>query len=333
MRRDFTLKYLRALELVKRPQGATIKELRKALDDASESTVYRLLDSLQEHGVPLYNELDPYGPTNQMRWKIQEGNDYEGEGDALLLLDQKERLLLSLVIENSGLLDTGDLAPQIGTLKEKLRRKDVLRPIDRAADVHVALKRKKDYGEKGPLVRTILTAVDKREVCSVTYAAASTGLVKTYDIHPLTIMEYDNGLYLIAAVPKHGQDIRVLAIDRIQKLTAKKERFTPPAAYDPRALLAESFGIVIEKPIDVELRFTAKSAPYIRERIWGNNQRMDEEKDGSLTLRFRAAGTEEIKRWVLSLGAQVRVLGPPMLRDLVQAEAEQIAAQYRPSNI
>lgn len=157
--------------------------------------------------------------------------------------------------------------------------------------------------------------------------------MKTYDIHPLTIMEYDNGLYVIAAVPKHGQDIRVLAVDRIRVLAAKKDRFTPPEHYDPRALLAESFGIVIEQPIGVALRFTAKAAPYIRERIWANNQKIEEETDGSVTLRFRAAGTEEIKRWVLSLGAEVRVLEPPELRDLVRAEAERIATQNSLSNI
>lgn len=175
MRRDFTLKYLRTLDLIKRPQGATIKDLREALDDASESTVYRLLKSLEEHGLPLYNELNPYGPTNQMRWKVVPGHDYEDESGALLFFDQKERLLLSLALENSGLLETGGLATLIGTLKEKLRRKDFLRPIDRAAEVHVALKRRKDYGAKAPLVRAILTAIDKREVCTVTYAAAPPG--------------------------------------------------------------------------------------------------------------------------------------------------------------
>jgi predicted DNA-binding transcriptional regulator YafY len=67
MRKDFAIKYLTALELIERPQGATIKELQNALECGSERTVYRVLATLDDKGVPIYSELDVYGPTNQKR--------------------------------------------------------------------------------------------------------------------------------------------------------------------------------------------------------------------------------------------------------------------------
>ncbi|MBI5699103.1 WYL domain-containing protein [Candidatus Saganbacteria bacterium] len=47
-----------------------------------------------------------------------------------------------------------------------------------------------------------------------------------------------------------------------------------------------------------------------------------ENKDGSLTLSFNVAGTEEIKRWILSQGAHVKVLAPIYLRKIIKAEVK-----------
>ena len=327
MRKDFAIKYLTALELIERPLGATIKELQQALGNVSDRTVYRVLDSLQDKGVPVYNELDVYGPTNQKRWKLM-GKIGERERDGLVQLDQKERLILSLALQNTKLFETGSLKEKIDELTWKLGRRGILHQSDRAGDLHVSLKRRKDYSGKERIIRTILTALEKREVCTVTYSALSTGLTKTYNIHPLTLMEYDNGLYLLAAVPKHGQDIRVLAVDRIQDLSAKAEHFEPPSGYNPEQLLAASFGIFIEDPIQVELKFSAAAAPYIRERIWAEEQCIEACEDGGLILRFRAAGREEIKRWILSFGSAVKVIGPESLVTMVREELQGACANY-----
>jgi len=327
MRKDFAIKYLTALELIERPQGATIKELQNALECESERTVYRVLAILDDKGVPIYSELDVYGPTNQKRWRLL-GKVGEHDRDALVQLDRKERLILSLALQNTRLFEVGSLKAEIEGLKWKLGKRGVLHPAERASDLHVNLKRRKDYGSKEKIIRIIMTAVEKREVCSVTYSALSTGLTKTYDIHPLTFMEHDSGLYLLAAIPKHGSSIRVLAVDRIQELQARAEHFLPPAEYSPGKLLAESFGIFMEEPIAVELRIAPAMVPYIKERVWADNQTLEEQSDGCAILRFSAAGREEIKSWVLSLGSSVQVLGSEELLGLVKNELKQASRLY-----
>lgn len=58
----------------------------------------------------------------------------------------------------------------------------------------------------------------------------------------------------------------------------------------------------------------------IKERIWADNQTLEDQADGSAILRFSAAGREEIKSWVLGLGASVRVLDSEELLGLVKDE-------------
>jgi predicted DNA-binding transcriptional regulator YafY len=41
------------------------------------------------------------------------------------------------------------------------------------------------------------------------------------------------------------------------------------------------------------------------------------------------AGTEEIKRWILTWGAQAEVLSPKSLREELRREAEALARNYR----
>jgi proteasome accessory factor B len=60
---------------------------------------------------------------------------------------------------------------------------------------------------------------------------------------------------------------------------------------------------------------------------WHPNQVMRPRRDGTLELRFAAKGLEEVKRWILSWGAEVTVLQPQALRDTIRAEVRRMAAQ------
>jgi proteasome accessory factor B len=77
------------------------------------------------------------------------------------------------------------------------------------------------------------------------------------------------------------------------------------------------------------VHFTASAAFYARERVWGQEQTVEEEADGSIILSFTAAGLTEIKRWALSFGSAARVIEPENLAATIAAEAEALAATYR----
>ena len=122
----------------------------------------------------------------------------------------------------------------------------------------------------------------------------------------------------------------MLAIERIEKIAHHADRsFTLKDGYDPEEYLGASFGIIVEDPVRVRVRFTADAAFYARERVWGQEQTVEEEADGGIILSFTASGLMEIKRWALSFGSAARVLEPENLAASVAAEAEALAAVYR----
>ncbi len=92
-------------------------------------------------------------------------------------------------------------------------------------------------------------------------------------------------------------------------------------------LLTESITINMEHLNDgngpaqtVRLRFKAHAARYVREKDWHPTQKVRVNGDGSLTLTFRVNHLLEVKRWVLSFGADCEVLAPKELTEQIYSE-------------
>jgi hypothetical protein len=66
----------------------------------------------------------------------------------------------------------------------------------------------------------------------------------------------------------------------------------------------------------------------VGERIWHESQSIQKQIDGGIEIVFRVAGLDEIKQWVLSLGAEAYVLEPEQLREVVITALGQTLAQY-----
>lgn len=78
---------------------------------------------------------------------------------------------------------------------------------------------------------------------------------------------------------------------RIRDLTLTDEAFTVDPGFDPKRYEAEAFGVSWEKPMTVTVRFSAKQAPYVREREWHPTQRIRALSDGRVELTFRAGSS------------------------------------------
>ena len=85
-------------------------------------------------------------------------------------------------------------------------------------------------------------------------------------------------------------------------------------------MIESAFDIVYGDPIDVKIRFSADQARYIKERKWSKTQKIEDQDDGSIILSMSTSGWWDIKRWILSYGAEVEVLEPEELRDHILKE-------------
>jgi predicted DNA-binding transcriptional regulator YafY len=114
-------------------------------------------------------------------------------------------------------------------------------------------------------------------------------------------------------------EVRWFRVDRIQELELRPERFEVDPNFDRAAHFEDVFkhevgGVAQE----VMIWFDPVTAPYIKERRWHPAQEIEEQKDGSLTLKFYARGLTEVKRWILYYGNGARALAPPKLVEMVR---------------
>ena len=150
-------------------------------------------------------------------------------------------------------------------------------------------------------------------MCNITYRAITTGETKTYPITPLRFLYYHNGYYLLCRNPNYD-NLLTLAAERIQDLEITSKTFEPPDDLDIENRIQQAFGITLEDPMDVKVRFSAWQARYIKQWTWHPSQEIEELDNGGIILSFRAGGFYDIKSWILSHGADAEVLEPASLR-------------------
>lgn len=142
------------------------------------------------------------------------------------------------------------------------------------------------------------------------------------------IFENKGGLYAFVIATRFN-DIRTLAVERIEELKITESSFVYPKDFDPEERLNAAFDIVYDEPIEAKIWFSAEQAKYIKERKWARNQKITHKKDGSIVLELKTSGWDDIKRWVLSYGSEAEVLKPEKLRNEVIAEFEAVKRKYK----
>ena len=83
-----------------------------------------------------------------------------------------------------------------------------------------------------------------------------------------------------------------------------------------------------DETIAVALRFSPKVSPLLTEQIWHPQQKATKDPDGSLLLEFPAADFRELVKIILSHGAEVQVIQPEELKNLVRQEIDRMTKIY-----
>jgi predicted DNA-binding transcriptional regulator YafY len=330
MRNHNTYMILRAVDLLSRPQGMTKQQMADELE-VSPRTVERLLDLLEELGFPIIDEESEDG--RKKRWKLL--SDYVLKLPNIRIpevrLDLTEIISLYLIRGEARLFRNTDIEKRVNRAFDKIGQflpPEFFSQLERLSTLFVpTTKFVKDYADKQEIIEKLRDAMVNRKSCEATYFSFRANVYRAYKLNPLRFFEHDGGLYLFAYIHDY-QEIRVLAVERLQRLALTREHFQHPADFDPEALLSTSFGIIFDEPFRAKIWFTRDVARYIRERTWAPGQAITENPDASITLVMETSGWLEVKRWVLSYGAQAEVLEPEMMRQEVAEELAQAAGRY-----
>jgi predicted DNA-binding transcriptional regulator YafY len=140
-------------------------------------------------------------------------------------------------------------------------------------------------------------------------------------VDPYHMASVDGDWYLIAYCHRR-EDVLMFATPRIREVGETGNKFERPADFCINDYLDVGFRKVRGNgPLQtVRLRFSAHAACYVREKVWHPTQKLRSHADGTLTLTIRVNHLLEVKRWVLSFGADCEVRAPKELQAEIIAE-------------
>jgi predicted DNA-binding transcriptional regulator YafY len=185
----------------------------------------------------------------------------------------------------------------------------------------------KDYAKVRDTIRLLNQAVIERRTLRIRYRTGSTGALSLRELDPYRVWYRSGGLYAVGFDHK-SKEIRTFAVDRIQSATATARRFEPDPSFDFEAIMAASFGVIAEKPVQVRIRFERRWAGYVEERVWHASQELTRLGDGRVELTMQVGGTADLRTWILSFGSGAEVIEPEALRKEVVAELGEALHRY-----
>ncbi len=171
-----------------------------------------------------------------------------------------------------------------------------------------------DYSPHFEHIERLVLAMEGKRICLVRYKAAGKSKAKEHRFAVSRIVSMNNALYALGAgVTEDFKEIRHLtnlAIHRIHDvtLTDKLILFDIPES-DPGM-----FGLPWHEPRTFRIRFVpGKAADYVRERIWADQQKLEELEDGGVLLELTTRSEPEVMAWVRSFGEEATLLEPDAL--------------------
>lgn len=289
--------------------GATVEELVEECQ-VTRRTIYRDLKAIEEAGYPLISERQDDG---QVLYSFITG--YSKIPPVTFSLEELMTLYLC-----RGQLDflkgtpfQDDLEAIFTRIRSSMPPRSVAH-LERLAEASAPrFLGFKDYSGQRQLLTDLRQALLKQLRVEIKYRPANRRKT-SYQVDPYTLLFFKNALYL-GGYAHNRKALRLFAIERIESLTLLGERFEVPEEYSAEELTGAAFGLIDDgAPQQIELQFDQEIALLVRERVWHPQQQIEKQADGSLILRFAAAGDKEILSWLYSFVPHVRVLGPEPLR-------------------
>ncbi len=306
---------LREIEelLLLNPIGLAASELGRRLN-VHRRTVYRDLDFLSTHGVPLWQDGGRFG-INRTRYLTT------------LRLSFHEAIALVL----AGLLLARTVVHRNPHIISALRRLALLLPGPLSSQLDRAAARVMSHGSdlrQVGVLEIISEGWCRGQKVRVGYRSPRSGALRQRILSPYALEPTATGVYVIGH-DDWSDSLRTFKLDRLENACLTHESYVIPSDFDPEESLAPSWGIMTGDEVeDIVLHFTAEAAPYARERTWHSSQKVQQMADGSCRFQVSISNPVEIIPWIRSWGAKVEVLSPEWLREEISEEHRSAAALY-----
>ena len=232
-----------------------------------------------------------------------------------LTLTDKERIQngVDFLSKSKDFLNFDEYLLSIGKVMSSVERKEDITPltmIDR-------FPLKMDRAQLQLRYQELADAIESQLKCEISYTSTS-NVTKTYIIHPYKLYVY-NGSWFLLAFNERINDFGYYKLNRIEKIYKTRNRFSIMRGYEEKDFL-DSFGMKKNgEYYKIELQLTNLNVA-MSERIYGRNQQITQIDDKTISFTCEMQNKDMIKSFVMSFGANCKVIAPDWLRDEIKAE-------------
>lgn len=167
----------------------------------------------------------------------------------------------------------------------------------------------------GRTLETVINAMKRLSMLSVSYRRYGTSEAKQHDIAPYAIKLFGRRWYVVGHSEEH--DIAVYSLDRIESIAIRDEHFTMPADFNAHKLFDECFGVIIGDGTpaqDILLKVYGKERHYIQSLPLHHSQTFVGEENDFAIYRYHLRPTYDFKQAILANAADIEVVEPLTLR-------------------
>jgi len=303
----------RLLALVQFLSGArrrTLAEIAAELETSARS-VYRDLAALEERGIPLERVDGAYRLMDNARMRP-------------LALTARERLLLSMVLENPAVLGQRAFTKDLRRLRDKLAAEGAVMEASVAA-----LAGPDRTGPVAPeIAETLEEAIRRAHSLSIHYTSLTTGKASWRGVDPWGIVHRSEAWYLVGRCHQHNEP-RTFRLDRVTAVLPIGGSFTRPADFDVDRWFGASWGVESSPDaVDVHIVFDASVVPLIEHGRHHPREEKQRRPDGRLDYHVRIGPLDELARWITGFAGAAIVITPQELADRVRRIAAGAAAAH-----
>ena len=176
------------------------------------------------------------------------------------------------------------------------------------------------------LLARLREAITTCRIVEVRYLSQSTGRHSRQRIEPYGLL-YGNRAFLVGRTDWNDA-MRLWRLANMSEARVTSESFARDPGFDLESYAQRSFGTFQEEPVDVVLRFTAQAKRDAAAFLFHPSQSLEENTDGTLTVRFTAGGIDEMCWHLVTWGKSVTVEQPAHLRERLASMCAALAEHH-----
>lgn len=292
--------------------------------ECSQATLYRLVAELRDFlGAPIEQDPDNRGFYYDRSYE----QPFELPGIWISPAELQALLTAREVLGNvqPGLLEN-ELDSLQGRINSLLQQKGV-DPDSEKSRINILQAAGRPVPSR--MFQDVLGTLVGRKRLHIRYHGRANDEISERDVSPQRLTNYRGRWYLDAwCHVKNG--LRSFALERIQQQLLLDQAAQEVSAQEMEAHFGASYGI-FSGPADhqAELLFDADRARWVADETWHPDQQGEMLEDGRYRLRIPFSNPSELLMDILQFGAEVEVVAPDFLRDMVKQSLEDSRDRYK----